>query len=162
MHKVATSALLAAGTLMLLGTGATPAGAVELAELLTGGNENPPVVTNATGRFRAVVRQGGVDFTLRYNVQGATAAHIHIANPGNNGDIAVFLCDPCPDGPQVVEDRFVAADVQEVLDGTTVVLEEGDLRGLIRLIRQGATYVNVHSGDHPAGEIRGQINPRRR
>lgn len=162
MHRIAASALLAAGAFTLIAAGATPAGAVEVFEQLNGSNENPPVVSSATGRFRGTVGQGVIDFRLRYNVQDVTAAHIHIGNPGNNGGIAAFLCSPCPTAPAVVTDQIVAADVLTVMDGNTVVLAAGDLTGLIRLMRQGATYVNVHSDAHTGGEIRGQVNPRRR
>ena len=150
-----------------------PAQAGEVSERLVGGNENPPIVSDGKGRFRAVAHKDRLEYRLRYDVDDVTQAHIHIANPGNNGAVAAFLCSnlgnapsdatpECPPSPAQVKGEILAADVVEVLDGTTVVLEAGDLEGLIRLIRQGATYANVHTTDHPPGEIRGQINPRRR
>jgi hypothetical protein len=33
----------------------------------------------------------------------------------------------------------------------------GELADLIRAIRAGAAYVNVHTATYPTGEIRGQI-----
>jgi CHRD domain len=33
----------------------------------------------------------------------------------------------------------------------------GDLPGIIRAIRNGAAYVNVHTTSFPTGEIRGQL-----
>ena len=101
-------------------------------------------------------------------------SHIHIANPGNNGSITVFLCTnlgnapagvtsrPCPSSPGEVEGVIVAGDVRGVIGDNGIILETGDLEGLKRLMRDGATYVNVHTSDHPSGEIRGQINPRER
>jgi hypothetical protein len=47
-------------------------------------------------------------------------------------------------------------------DPQLAVITAGDLAGLARLIRQGAVYANVHSDDFPAGEVRGQLSPRRR
>ena len=37
-------------------------------------------------------------------------------------------------------------------------LEDGEVDELIRAIRAGATYVNLHTGGFPGGEIRAQIN----
>ena len=56
-------------------------------------------------------------------------AHLHIANPGNNGGIVVFLCSnlgntpgrrevrECPPSPNPVTGDIVAADVLAVVDG---------------------------------------------
>jgi hypothetical protein len=145
---------------------------VRRAERMTGANENPPVVTDASGNFRARIFADRIEFRLRYGgLEGdVTQAHLHVGNPGNNGAIVVFLCanDPfappapatapeCPASPNVVEDVIDPADVLADDDG---VLEAGDLEGLARLIRQGAVYANVHSGLHGAGEVRGQMSPR--
>ena len=59
---------------------------------------------------------------------------------------------------------IVADDVLAVSQGDPAVeiIAAGDLEGLKLLIEQSSVYVNVHTNDHPAGEIRGQMNPRRR
>ena len=167
MRASSVSALLASG--ILAATAAGPAAAIEFSERLVGGNENPPVVSDGSGRFVARIKPDLIRFVLRYkDLTDVTAAHIHIANPGNNGGVAAFLCSPCPPAPAVVRGEIAAQDVLEVTVETEdpaepiVVLEAEDLEGLIRLIRQGATYANVHTMEHPGGEIRGQINPRRR
>jgi hypothetical protein len=36
-------------------------------------------------------------------------------------------------------------------------VEAGDLAGVIRAIRSGVTYANVHTVNFPTGEIRGQL-----
>ena len=171
MHRLSLMFLVSAGLgLVLCDTAA--AQQVRRAERMTGANENPPVVTDASGNFRARIFADRIEFRLRYGgLEGdVTQAHLHVGNPGNNGAIVVFLCanDPfappapatapeCPASPNVVEDVIDPADVLADDDG---VLEAGDLDGLKRLIRQGAVYVNVHSGLHGAGEVRGQMSPR--
>jgi len=168
MHRLTWTLLASAGTLLVLGEAAT-AQQVNRAERLLGGNENPPVVTDATGNFRARILPDQIEFRLRYGrLEGdVTQAHLHVGNPGTNGGIVVFLCavpdiDPtqqdCPPSG-VVEGVIVAEDVQADGNG---VLEDGDLQGLKRLIRQGAVYANVHSELHTGGEVRGQIGPRLR
>jgi len=171
MRRILTLSLASTALLLVLGNLAA-AQQIKRAEKLLGGNENPPVVTDATGNFRARLFADRIEYRLRYDVADSdvTQAHLHVANPGNNGNIAAFLCSnadgatapECPPSPGVVEGEIVAADVLEVIDVAepVTILEAEDLDGLARLIRQGSVYANVHSVDHPAGEIRGQLSPR--
>jgi CHRD domain len=141
-------------------------------EPLRGGNENPPVISDGSGNFRVQIQNG--QFRLRYDVAAEendiTQAHLHIGNPGTNGGIVVYLCSnlgntpagatvrECPASPGDVTGEILETDVLAVDD----IIEAGDLEGLERLARQGAVYANVHTDDHPAGEVRGQLSPRRR
>jgi hypothetical protein len=177
MRRLATMAL-SATILLALGT----AGSAQQvrSERVLGGNENPPVISDGSGSFRARLEDDSIAFRLRYDVESdgsdALQAHLHIANPGNNGGIVVFLCSnrgntppvatqrDCPPSPGLVTGDIVAADVLAVSEGDPAVeiIAAGNLDGLKRLIEQSSVYVNVHTDDHTGGEIRGQMNPRRR
>jgi hypothetical protein len=145
-------------------------------EDLLGGHENPPVISAGSGDFTASVEVDRIPFTLTYDFGEGTVlneAHLHIANPGNNGGIVVFLCSnlgntpvgaqvrECPPSPGPVSGEIIAADVQAVVDGeppaATQIIGAGDLEGLKILIQQGAVYANVHTQAHASGEIRGQF-----
>jgi len=167
-----------------VGAQAQPFEPTDVSQPLRGGHENPPVVSEGFGRFFANVVEGAqgvqeIQYLLRYDVADGESdvleAHIHIANPGNNGGIVVPLCsnldapinNDCDDSPGLVQDVILAEDVLEVSEGddpatAVTIIEAGDLDGLFKLMLDGATYVNVHTDDHPAGEVRGQINPRTR
>ncbi|MCC2664161.1 MAG: domain containing protein [Geminicoccaceae bacterium] len=174
MKRLGLMILASAGCMLVLGDAAS-AQQVRRAERLLGGNENPPVITDGTGNFRARLFDDRIEFRLRYDVgfedSDVIEAHLHIANPGNNGGIVAFLCSnvpgspteqDCPPSPEVITGEIVAADVLEVSEGAVTIIEAGDLDGLARLIRQSSVYANVHSDDFPAGEVRGQLNPRER
>ena len=49
---------------------------------------------------------------------------------------------------------IVAADIQAL---TGQGIDAGELPAVLDAIKNGAGYVNVHSGTFPTGEIRGQI-----
>lgn len=177
MQRFATVLLVSAMFLPALGD---PGSAQQVrAERLLGGNENPPVISDGSGRFRARLLDDRIRFRLSYDVasEGSDVlqAHLHIANPGNNGGIVAFLCSnvemppaiqpDCPDSPGEVSGDIFAGDVMEVTSGPpdeVVIIEAGDLEGLQRLIDQGSVYANVHTDDHMGGEVRGQLEPRRR
>jgi hypothetical protein len=163
--------------------GSAPTAAQERSENLLGGNENPPVISEGSGSFTATTEGDAIAFELNYDVASPESpesdvqqAHLHVANPGNNGSIVVFLCSnlgnvppgataqACPPSPGTVTGNIVAADVLAASEGDPPVeiIAAGDLEGLKLLIDQSSVYVNVHTVDHPAGEIRGQMNPRRR
>lgn len=141
--------------------------------VLLGANENPPLASPGFGSFSVHIPTiGNPSFTMFYFFlpSPVTAAHIHLGNPGTNGPVAVTLCSsagdaperPCPENGAPLVAAILPSDVQEVRDGDRVLLAAEDVDGLTGLIIEGATYVNVHTEDHPPGELRGQINERER
>jgi len=91
------------GSLLAL---ATVAKAEQLAALLTGYEESPSVSTTASGVFAATIDEDSdeIFYTETFSgLQGTvTQSHIHIAQPGVNGSIVIFLCqttaNPDPTG----------------------------------------------------------------
>jgi hypothetical protein len=139
---------------------------------LTGFEETPAAVsTDASGEFRAMINRGdqSIDYELTYSaLQGTiTQAHIHVAQLSVTGSIVIWLCgtttNPGPTGTQTCTPgsgtftgHITAANV---VAGSiaTQQLEAGELAEVIRAIRAGAAYANVHTNLSPGGEIRGQI-----
>lgn len=119
--------------------------------------------TPATGRFEADVnrRQQTIDYELSYDSleSGVLFAHIHLGQRATNGGVSAFLCGggdkpPCPQSG-TVEGTIDAADV---VGPAAQGIAPGEFDELVRAIRAGATYVNVHTQVRPGGEIRGQID----
>ncbi len=118
---------------------------------LSGDNEVPPVVTAASGKATFILNED--ETALRYllevnNIDSVTAAHIHVGAIDANGPVVVGLFAGDAGGP-----------VNGILSGGVIRADEfgGDFAGLINDLKNGNLYVNVHSTQHPAGEIRGQI-----
>lgn len=127
---------------------------------LNGYLEVPSISTGARGSFRAEIKGDTLSYrlTIRDFAEAPLFAHIHFARPDVNGGVAAFLCGgggkpACPaDG--VVKGTVVAADV---VGPTGQGIAPGEFNELVRAMRNGATYVNVHSPTYPSGEIRGNI-----
>jgi len=142
---------------------------------LDGPGENPPNASLGQGEaiFRISDDGTSVDYKLiAANIDNAFMAHIHLAVPGVNGPIVVWLFPstaPVP-GPLGVgrldgvlaQGTFTAADFVGPLKGHA-------MSELLAAMRGGGAYVNVHTndcvapvtntpGDLPAGEIRGQLH----
>ena len=105
---------------------------------------------------------GVIDYTLSYSDLEAPAlvAHIHFGNRFTSGGISAFLCGgggkpACPTPGGTVTGTIMAADV---IGPAAQGIAPGEFAELIRAIRAGVTYVNVHSTKFPADEIRGQVN----
>jgi hypothetical protein len=155
---------------------ALPQGFKLIKELLTGYEEVPSVSTTGNGQFNARISndESSIQWELSYSdLQGAVQqAHIHIGNVGVNGGISVFLCtnlgngpagtQPCPAPPATISGTIVAADVSPNIPATqnarTQGLNTGEIDELIKAMRAGATYVNIHSTTWPGGEVRSQID----
>ncbi|PYO49852.1 MAG: hypothetical protein DMD84_17240 [Candidatus Rokuibacteriota bacterium] len=149
---VAGSALAAGGNKTML-----------KADPLTGYQEGAGVSTIASGSFEATIDEDAstIDYTLSYSGLEAPVlfAHIHFGNRFTSGGVSAFLCGggskpPCPQ-QGTVTGTVTAADV---IGPTTQGIEAGAFAELVRAMRAGVTYTNVHSTKFPAGEIRGQIN----
>lgn len=132
---------------------------------LRGFHEVPSAIsTTAKGDFSARLMDGGttLTFRLRYSgIEGGAVlfAHIHLGEQHVAGGVIAFLCGgggkpACPSPGGTVNGSIMVTDVIGPA-GQGIAAEEFD--ELIRAMRQGATYVNVHSTTWPAGELRGQI-----
>jgi hypothetical protein len=132
---------------------------------LRGFEETPAVSTSARGSFRLGIHGNTLVYRLRYSGmhEPVTAAHIHFGQRAVAGGVSAFLCgggdkDPCPSPGGTVRGVIDAADV---IGPEAQGIAAGELNELIRAIRRGVSYANVHSEMFPAGEIRGQIRPDR-
>ncbi len=130
------------------------------------------VSTKARGSFRATLdrRSDAIDYKLSYEgLEGAvTQAHIHFGQHHTVGGITVWLCQtpgtPAPAAvaaatPQCVAEGTVSGTITpaQVLGAAGQGLADGEFAELVRAMRAGTTYANVHSSLFPPGEIRGQV-----
>lgn len=118
---------------------------------LSGANQVPPVSTTASGLATFTVTDGVVAYRIdAFDLEDATAAHIHSGSASENGPIVVplFAVEPPVTLQQgvLVNGEFTAADVTEL------TFDE-----LLDIMRSGDAYVDVHTTGNPAGEIRGQV-----
>ena len=128
---------------------------------LSGGEEVPSAETRARGQ--AIFKLGKEKETLEYylivaNIENVTMAHIHLGFTGTNGPVVAWLYPPAP--PMVlIEGRFDGILAAGTLSAADLVgpLAGMDFEALIDAIRNGETYVNVHTLQFPGGEVRGQI-----
>lgn len=143
---------------------------------LTGFEEVPAISTNGNGSFKASLNGAGTElrFKLRYaDLEGGnpTQAHIHFGQTSVNGGISVWLCgttsNPGPTGTQVcpaspsgtVSGTVTAANVVGPNAAPFVQgIAAGEFDELVRALREGIAYANVHTATYPAGEIRGQLD----
>lgn len=135
---------------------------------LSGFEEVPAISTTGHGTFRATLSNDGqsLEYELRYaELEGEVAqSHLHLGQRGVNGGVAVFLCSnlgngpagtqPCPPPAATITGTIVGADI---VGPAGQGLEPGEWEELVRAIRHGSVYVNVHSDLFPGGEIRGQL-----
>jgi len=129
---------------------------------LRGRNEVPLTLSAARGTLALTVNDAdtSVHFVLEYSGLQTTVlfSHIHVGQPNVNGGVTVFFCGgggrpACPQ-EGTVEGDFTANDVLAL---TSQQLDLHNLAKLLRAIRAGKTYANLHTMTSPGGEIRGQI-----
>lgn len=152
------------------------------------GNEEPlpvsPSPSTSLGQGQATFRIHGtmVEFRLiASNIHNVIMSHIHCDIPGSNGPIAQWLFPNTASGPALtppgIQDQdgvlatgtFNAAGVNCPTEtGAGGSANPANGLPLLTAMRNGWTYVNVHTndgvapvntgpGDFPGGEIRGQL-----
>ena len=135
----------------------------EFAALLNGYGEVPSISTNGAGTATAEVSSSGASITVRLSYSGlgsnASMAHLHLGEQHTSGNVVAFLCGgggqaACP---------ATQGTINVTLTGINVIAVPGqgigvnDISGVIKAMRAGAIYVNVHTATHGGGEIRGQF-----
>lgn len=152
--------VLLVATLSAAGTLAYADDELEFSAELSGAEEVPiGVITDTTGEaeFEVNKKRTKIDFKLEIEdaigILGVAGAHIHCAPAGANGPVVAFLAGPVPggfDGDVEIEATLTQANIINTDCGATIA-------ELVQSMRDGNTYVNVHSVAFPSGEIRGQI-----
>ncbi len=141
---------------------------IHVATTLFGREEVPALSNFGRGTFEGEINADltELSWTLEYGPLGSavTQAHIHIGQRGVNGGISVFFCSnlgngpagtpACPEAGGTLSGTFTAASV---IGPAGQGVAAGQIFEVLRAIRQGVAYANVHSVNFPGGEIRGQI-----
>lgn len=142
---------------------------------LDGYHELPTLSTAGNGTFEARLNKGGTElsYTLSYagpfNATGTpsnvTQSHIHFGGPAFSGGISAFLCTNLGNGPAGTPAcPPTSGTVSGVITSSSVVgpagqgIAAGEFAELVRALRAGAAYANIHTVAVPPGEIRGQIS----
>jgi hypothetical protein len=173
MRKYAIGVLVGVGAILGLTVGSyafAGSGKSEVkSDALTGYQEATPagVSSAGSGSFSATIDDESMTITFEQRYSGlstpATASHIHFGNRFTSGGVSAFLCGggskpPCPPGTTteaVITGTITPADV---IGPSSQGIAPGEFAEFVQAIRAGMTYTNVHTGNFPAGEIRGQIN----
>jgi hypothetical protein len=127
-------------------TGLAQAAPVSFTVDLTGAAQVPPVQTSGSGKADLTYDASTRTVTWSITFQGlsgeATMAHFHgPAAAGANGPVTIWLSKKGEQmsSPFKGEATLTPAQASE--------------------FSAGQWYINIHTKDHPAGEIRGQVTP---
>lgn len=117
-----------------------------------GGNQmSPPVISAAEGQGTVVVSQGKDSVAIGLKSTGLTNVeklHLHLGFCGEDGPVL-----------------FNLLETQSFTDDFSITVTQANLKPFANLsfpeaieaIRNGRTYLKVHTTQNPAGEIRGQL-----
>ncbi|MBJ8009614.1 MULTISPECIES: CHRD domain-containing protein [Bacillus cereus group] len=124
---------------------------------LRGRNEVPPVETDARGQafFKLSRDELSLKFKLDlFDIENVVVAHLHLGAKGTNGPVVAFLFGPITNPVSIECATFTGMITQEDLVGP---LAGQTLDALVNEIIADNIYINVHTVQHPSGEIRGQL-----
>ena len=119
----------------------------------------PPIDSKATGsaEFEPTTDASSISYTVNVtDINAVKAAHIHIGEIGQNGDVVVTLFKSETPTGQLSGILSKGNITSDKLEGPMVGKQLSDL---IDVMKSEGAYVNVHTQQNPDGEIRGQIEP---
>ena len=136
-------------------------------------NEIPAVSSTAAGTFTGTLQNNGTELAYEFEYSGLsgapTQAHIHFGQSFANGAIVYWICGSAANPPQggtiticpQAKDGKVTGIIRPVniVAAGTQGISAGDFTEVIAAIRDGNSYVNIHTAQSPGGEARGQLRP---
>jgi len=121
---------------------------------LSGKDEVPRNESPSTGFAWVKIVNDMIGYEVNVtDMDKVNAAHIHLAEAGKNGPVVLTLFKGGPTeqvNGTVGEANVTASNLEGPLKGKEVT-------DLVTAMKNGTTYVNVHTTDFPDGEIRGQL-----
>ncbi len=151
----------AAALLSILALLATPLAALaqeEFAAELSGDAEVPPVTTDGSGSATVTISddESSISFDVTFqDLSGpATMAHIHYGAADEAGPVLIWLTEVG------TTDGSFESPISGTADETAFMPVDGGPQSFaeaLQAIRDGNTYVNIHTEMNPGGEIRGQL-----
>lgn len=133
---------------------AEPIGAFEVPEA---------VDTSASADLKLKVANDGMsatyDLKIKEPIDNATMAHLHLERAGVNGPVVVWLYPH--EGPPAAAPN--GEDFRGRLAKDTITPDDlvgplvGNWEGFLQALEDDRLYVNVHTAEHPGGEIRDQV-----
>ena len=125
---------------------------------LSGKEEVPPNESPSTGFAWVKITDDKIEYEVNVtDMDKVNAAHIHLAEAGKNGPVVLTLFKGGPTeqvNGTVGEANVTASNFEGPMKGKGVT-------DLVTAMKNGTTYVNVHTTDFPDGENRGQLKDSR-
>ena len=128
---------------------------------LGGDEEVPPINTEGSGTFRMTIRDT-ITFSLTFSDLSSplAVAHLHFGQANVAGGVMIFLCGG---GGQPACPATTSGTITGTITAANVTgpaaqgIAAGDLDSALEAVRDGLSYVNMHTANFGGGEIRGQI-----
>lgn len=138
--------------------------ATEFLATLTSQQEVPPIQSDATGTAWFSINKDGKSISYRLsvkNINNVTMAHLHLGSANENGEHVAWLYPTSGQAPREIVGVYSDLLAKGTITANDLVekLKGQPLSKLIDAIRHGDVYVQIHTKQHPKGEIRGQLRP---
>lgn len=157
MTRLLCGAAVAAALLISATPSSAQTSVVTMTANLNGGEETPALLTGAVGTATVSVDPVNEEIAVTLSVfnlpTGTTAGHIHIAPKGIAGPVVINF--PIPTGR--TGDLPLTFRVGSAAFVARPEIGINTMADAIQSIVGGNAYVNIHTSQFPAGEIRGQL-----